>query len=157
MEIKLPKDMDPEPVCPMCLKIIIGDFDEINAHIDECIGPLSSTTSSTITPIASGNCTPYTETRASMSIVNVDEDDFGYGKSQYSEEDITKVISNSKKKKNNLNNSEAEKQEIRNSMLVQGILSTSAPNSDFVSLQLAIKSLNSIIKSTQKRLSYISL
>ena len=134
MEIKLPKDMDPEPVCPMCLKIIIGDF-------DECIGPLSSTTSSTITPIASGNCTPYTETRASMSIVNVDEDDFGYGKSQYSEEDITKVISNSKKKKNNLNNSEAEKQEIRNSMLVQGILSTSAPNSDFVSLQLAIKSL----------------
>lgn len=138
--VKLPKDMDPEPVCPICLKIIIGDIDDINEHVDECIGPSSSN-------FTSGICTPQDEAQTQIlsvpmpvtSLVNVDEDDFGYGKGQYTEADVERII---KADKTGFKGSEsADKEETRNSLLIQGILSTVAPNSDFHSLQLAIKSL----------------
>lgn len=151
VDIKLPKDMDPEPVCPICLKIIIGDYDEINEHIDECIGPSSNFT---LTPIDSGICTPEEVPRASMlSLINVDEDDFGYGKSQYSETDVEKIIKadlNASKKKPSQEAVEAEKQETKNSLLIQGILSAASPNSDFLSLQTALKSLLDRLATTPK-------
>ncbi len=144
VEIKLPKDMDPEPVCPICLKIIIGDFDEIYEHVDECIGP-SSSSNFTLTPINSGICTPDEVPRGSMlSLVNVDEDDFGYGKSQYTEADVEKIMKsdlNASKKKPSARDVEEDKQETRNSLLIRGILSAAPPNSDFHALQTALKSL----------------
>lgn len=141
--ITLPKDMDPEPVCPICLKIIIGDFDEINEHVDECIGASPSVSSN----INSGTITPAfmeetSKLHSSLSLVNVDEDDFGYGKSQYTESDIEKLIKsdnqNQKKSRATVN---LEDQETKNSLLIHSILSTASPSPDFHALQLALHSL----------------
>lgn len=145
-QIILPKDMDPEPVCPICLKIIIGDLEDINEHVDECIGPSSTNVTSCITSVTasasvSGTVTPLIS--ASLSLVNVDEDDFGYGKDQYSEADIENIIKTdySKQKKAKDRATESEQQETKNALLIQSILSTAPPSADFASLQVALKSL----------------
>lgn len=140
-KITLPKDMDPEPVCPICLKIIIGDLDDINEHVDECIGPSPSASSN----INSGTITPVVmeesaKLQRSLSLVNVDEDDFGYGRSQYTEADIEKIIKADNQKKSR-STVISEEREAQNSLLIQNILSTASPSPDFHSLQLALQSL----------------
>lgn len=137
-KITLPKDMDPEPVCPICLKIIIGDVDDINEHVDECIGPSSVINSS-------GTCTPITTVLStesvvtSCSLVNVDEDDFGYGKSQFTEADVERLIKTQSSK--TAESKCEEEQDIKNSLLIQSIMSTAPPSPDFANLQTALKSL----------------
>jgi hypothetical protein len=140
-KIRLPKDMDPEPVCPICLKIIIGDLDDINEHVDECIGPSPSASSN----VNSGTVTPVvmeesTKLQRSLSLVNVDEDDFGYGKSQYTESDVENTFKLDNQKKLRATFS-SEEQETKNSLLIQSILGTTSPSPDFQSLQLALRSL----------------
>lgn len=144
-KIKLPEDMDPEPVCPICLKIIIGDFDEINEHIDECIGPSSSVA-------ASGTCTPTValptaSTMLSCSLVNVDEDDFGYGRGQYTEADVEMAMKSTIKPSSSKAD---ENQEIQSSLLIQTIMATPPPSPDFLNLQTAIKSLLDRLASAPK-------
>lgn len=146
--------MDPEPVCPICLKIIIGDLDDINEHVDECIGPSSNASfqaSGTVTPLLVSSLPP-----TSHSLVNVDEDDFGYGKDQYTESDIEKYLKqrlkSERSEKSDSNSKQQQKkqvasrlaedhQETRNTLLIQSILSTVPPSPDFASLQTALKSL----------------
>ena len=136
-EIKLPRDMDPEPVCPICLKIIIGDLDEINEHVDECIGPSPNVSSSII---SSGTVTPLAS--ACMSLVNVDEDDFGYGKDQYTEAEIERIMKcDTRLKKLTPSQRGEEEQETKAALLIQSILKTVPPSEDFAALQAALKSL----------------
>ena len=141
-KITLPTDMDPEPVCPICLKIIIGDFDDINEHVDECIGPSPSASSN----INSGTITPAVmeedsiKIQRSLSLVNVDEDDFGFGKSQYTEADIDRIIHSEQHPKPRAPVL-SEDQEAQNSLLIQRILNTTSPSPDFRNLQQALHSL----------------
>lgn len=149
--IKLPKDMDPEPVCPICLKIIIGDLDEINEHVDECIGPSSTTGYTSIISSQVGSSGTVTPTSMS-TLVNVDEDDFGYGKGQYTEEDIENIMKSDALKQKKITSSQLAEDQIesKNSLLIQSILSTSPPSSDFSSLQTALKSLLDRISTAPK-------
>ena len=148
-KITLPKDMDPEPVCPICLKIIIGDFDDINEHVDECIGPSPAASSNSTSGITTPAIVEDTKLERSHSLVNVDEDDFGYGKSQYTEADVEKIIKsdNQKRSRDAVN---LDEQETKNSLLIQNILSTASPSPDFLSLQLALKSLLDRISTAPK-------
>lgn len=142
--VKLPKDMDPEPVCPICQRIIIGDADEINDHIDECIGmPTSSTIGSGINSVMeSGQNTPMTHALfmvRSGSLVNIDEDDHVIGKAQYTEEDIIHALEPKNIRKRALQ--EEERDDIQSSLLIQQILSTPALTPEIGNLQKAIRQL----------------
>ena len=142
--INLPKDMDPEPVCPICLKIIIGDFDDINEHVDECIGSQTQTsssaiTSTSITPIGTPE-PPIMSLNRSCSLINVDEDDVSYGKCQYTELDIERVVKSEGKCKQQQQKTE-DKDEIAHALLIQNILNSPILNSDFHNLQRALRSI----------------
>lgn len=143
--ITLPSDMDPEPVCPVCLKIIIGDYDEFNEHIDECINENEHANENENTreqeentELTNQNHTEMipsvlSRTPSAYSLINVDEDDVNYGKCQYSEADIEKAL----RKKY----SKDDEVEIKNSLLIKNILSSPCLNADFGNLQVALKSL----------------
>jgi hypothetical protein len=143
--ITLPSDMDPEPVCPVCLKIIIGDYDEFNEHIDECINENEHANENENTreqeentELTNQNHTEIipsvlSRTPSAYSLINVDEDDVNYGKCQYSEADIEKAL----RKKY----SKDDEVEIKNSLLIKNILSSPCLNADFGNLQVALKSL----------------
>jgi hypothetical protein len=143
--ITLPSDMDPEPVCPVCLKIIIGDYDEFNEHIDECINENEHANENENTreqeentELTNQNHTEMipsvlSRTPSAYSLINVDEDDVNYGKCQYSEADIDKAL----RKKY----SKDDEVEIKNSLLIKNILSSPCLNADFGNLQVALKSL----------------
>ena len=59
----------------------------------------------------------------------MDEDDFGYGKDQYTEADIENILKTdySKQKKAKDRATESEQQETKNALLIQSILSTALP------------------------------
>ena len=90
----------------------------------------------------------------SHSLVNVDEDDFGYGKGQYSELDVERIIKaddgKSSKSHAKYDYDYSEEQEGKNALLIQTILGTSSPSPDFNSLQIALKSLLDRISAAPK-------
>ncbi len=83
-----PSDMDPDPICPICAKLIIGDLEDINAHIDECV--FQPETTSGTASVASSTI-PQLE-RPSSVLVNIDEEDARFGAPQFSEKDIERVL-----------------------------------------------------------------
>jgi hypothetical protein len=83
-------DMDPDPICPICAKIILGDLEDINTHIDECVAQPESTSTSGIASVASSTI-PQLE-RPSSLVVNIDEEDVRFGSPQFTEKDIERVL-----------------------------------------------------------------
>lgn len=99
-------DLDPDPTCPICGKIILGDLDDINAHIDECVDvPESSGTtsvaSSTVPPLPA----EQQQSSSSVLMVNIDEEDTRYGAAQYTEKDIERVLAGVRSDSANTNSS----------------------------------------------------
>lgn len=131
--------MDPEPVCPICDRIIIGDMDEINSHIDECVGLESTTATPENNSTASTAPPPLIRT---SSLINIDEEDAGFGRCQYGEEDIERVLRKdaaSHKQKQSSTTEEAE--EAANVQFMQQILTTGPLSPSLGRLKPLIQSL----------------
>lgn len=147
--ISLPDDMDPDPVCPICQKIILGDLDDINAHIDECVGCESS---SGVASVASStiNFLPPVEVLSSApasSILNIDDDDMNFGKAQYTEADIERINTKSIQ---NAPSKATQKREAQHARLLQEILASASTGPEMSQLQSLLRSLLEQISSAPK-------
>lgn len=85
-----------DPVCPICHNIISGSLEDVNDHIDECLGDASS-------EVEPGQRRTVFETPGSdfdelpTAAINIEGDESRYGKPQYANADVTRILQEVKK------------------------------------------------------------
>jgi len=80
----------PHPTCPVCDKLILGDASDVNEHIDDCINGRGPEQPDTASSLSSGLF------HRTTSMINIDDDyEHGhlYGRVQYTEADVQRVLS----------------------------------------------------------------
>lgn len=78
------------PTCPVCDKLIIGDADDVNEHIDDCINGRTGASSG-----EDEGGTPSSLFHRTTSMVNIDDDcgpGSAYGHAQYTDADVARVL-----------------------------------------------------------------
>ena len=131
--------MDPDPICPICAKIILGDLDDINAHIDECVVMPESTSTSGTASVASSTI-PKLE-RPSSVVVNIDEEDVRFGAPQFSETDIERVLEKHATNQMRIKFDRRAAEATKHTQLLLEILDSPPVGSELVQLQSLLRSL----------------
>lgn len=84
------------PECPICRRIISGDINDVNEHIDGCLEPYSETEGESVmepTPTVVG---PELDALP-MAAVNIEGDESRYGAPQYTVADVQRIIKEARK------------------------------------------------------------
>jgi hypothetical protein len=118
-----PTDFDTTPTCPVCSKIIIGDAEDVNEHIDACINGNDPTGSHD----GEEEAVPEAMLHRTSSLINIDEDEgSALGRQRYCEADVEQVQARALQSKRKLD--EEQRMHLSHQRLLQTIISSPDPS-----------------------------